>query len=153
MPHTSRSEGPERPGATIAAPGGALPATTPHQEPCPPDTHVRARRVRSGQAVQEARFAWLLISPSLALLLTMATFPLMFLVGMSTFRIELTNPLRNAWVGLENYGRMLTDPRLWDAVRITAIYTVSTVTLQVGLGLGLALALFRSFRGQALLRV
>jgi multiple sugar transport system permease protein len=103
--------------------------------------------------MQEERFGWLLISPSLALLLTMATFPLVFLVGMSTFRLELTNPLRNAWIGLENYGRMLTDPRFWQALRITGIYTVSTVALQVGLGLGLALTFFRSFRGQALLRV
>ncbi len=67
-------------------------------------------------------------------------FVLAFLVGMSTFRLELTNPLRNAWVGLDNYGRMVTDPRFWQTVRITAIYTVSTVLLQVGLGLGLGIA-------------
>lgn len=118
-----------------------------------PGISVFARGSRSRQVVQEERFGWLLIAPSLGLLLAVAAFPLVFLVGMSTFRIELTNPLRNAWVGLENYRRMLGDPRFWQAVRITSIYTVSTVVLQVGLGLALALAFFRTFRGQALLRV
>ena len=153
MEHASHSQDPERPGAARAAPGSALPASKAGTEKGTATGRALARAVRSGQTAQEERFAWFLISPSLALLIAMATFPLLFLVGMSTFRIELANPLRNAWIGLENYVRMLTDPRFWQAVRITLLYTLSTVALQVGLGLALALAFFRTMRGQALLRV
>ena len=153
MTHGSGPHDFERSGAAPAVPGASLPATKADRKRGIAGSRIFVRGLHSGQAVQEERFGWLLIAPSLALLLAMATFPLMFLVGMSTFRMELTNPLRNAWIGLDNYGRMLADPRFWHAVRITVIYTVSTVTLQVGLGLALALAFFRTFRGQALLRV
>lgn len=142
-----------RSGAAATAPEAGRPTATASRERHTLGFRVPARESPPRQRRQEERFAWLLISPSLALLLAMATFPLMFLLGMSTFRIELTNPLRNAWVGVDNYVRMFADPRFWAAARITAIYTVSTVTLQVGLGLALALAFFRTFRGQALLRV
>jgi multiple sugar transport system permease protein len=105
-----------------------------------------------GRAPGEGTFAWLMISPSLVLLLLVATFPLLFLIGMSTFRIQLTSPGRERWVGLENFATMLIDPRFWNSVQLMLIYTVSTVTLQVVIGLALALAFFRAFRGEGLLR-
>jgi multiple sugar transport system permease protein len=48
---------------------------------------------------------------------------------------------------------MTKDARFWFSIRLTAIYTVITVTLQVVVGLGLAMAFFRGFRGQGLMRV
>jgi len=83
----------------------------------------------------------------------MTTLPLLALVGMSTFRLDLATPFRNRWVGLDNYARMLGDPRFLQALWITAVYTVTTVALQVVLGLGLALTCLRLVRGMALLRV
>lgn len=108
---------------------------------------------RATYAGQEERFGWLLVTPSVLLLGLMTTFPLLVLVGLSGFRLDLATPFRNRWAGLENYSRMLADARLGDAVRITAIYTVATVVLQVVIGLALALAFFRAVRGLALLRV
>jgi multiple sugar transport system permease protein len=102
---------------------------------------------------QEERFAWTMVAPSVLLIAAVVTVPLLFVVSMSAFRIEIARPYQNRWVGFDNYVRMLGDPRFWDAARITAIYTVSTVALQVTVGLGLALAFFRQVRGQALLRV
>jgi len=86
-------------------------------------------------------------------LLLMATLPLASLLVMGTFRIDMTNPMRNRWMGLGNYLEMWKDARFWHALGVTAIYTVSTVLLQVALGLALALALFRDFRGQGLMRL
>jgi multiple sugar transport system permease protein len=113
---------------------------------------VGARR-RPGHLVQEERFAWLLAAPSLLVLVVMTTLPLLALVVMSTFRLDLTTLFRNRWIGLDNYGRMLTDARFLEALRITAVYTVTTVALQVGLGLALALAFFRLRRGMGTLQV
>jgi multiple sugar transport system permease protein len=48
---------------------------------------------------------------------------------------------------------MLTDTRFLDGLQITAIYTATTVVLQVVIGLVLALAFFRLVRGMGLLRV
>ena len=108
---------------------------------------------RPGYGAQEERFGWLLAGPSVLLLLAMTTFPLMALVGMSTFRLDLATPFRNRFVGLDNYARMLADARFLEAVRITAVYTVATVILQVAIGLALALAFFRLVRGMGVLRV
>jgi multiple sugar transport system permease protein len=83
----------------------------------------------------------------------MTTFPLVVLVVMSTFRLDLASPFRNRFVGFDNYARMLGDPRFLEAVQITAVYTVATVILQVAIGLALALAFFRLVRGLGALRV
>jgi multiple sugar transport system permease protein len=101
----------------------------------------------------EERFGWLLAGPSVLLLLLTTTVPLVGLVAMSTWRLDLTTPFRNRFVGLDNYGRMLGDLRFVEAVWITFVYSVTTVVLQVALGLGLALAFFRLTRGMGLLRV
>jgi multiple sugar transport system permease protein len=96
----------------------------------------------------EQRFAFLMISPSLIFLILMFTFPLLYLVGISTFRMELARPTANAWIGIDNYMNMLNDPRFWNSMKITVIYTVSTVCLQVILGMSMALALSDNMAGK-----
>ena len=93
-----------------------------------------------------------MIAPGLLLMVALSTLPLVMLVGESLFRIDLTSPAGNGWTGLSNYVRLLNDGRFWHAMQITAIYTASTVVLQVVIGMGMALLLFRQFRGQNLVR-
>jgi multiple sugar transport system permease protein len=102
---------------------------------------------------QQERFGFAMITPGMLFLLVMAAFPLLGLLVMSTFSLDLTYPAGNAWIGLENYADMLHDSRFLHAIWLTFIYTVSTVVLQVSIGLALALAFFRTFRGQGILRV
>jgi multiple sugar transport system permease protein len=94
-----------------------------------------------------------MVSPSILLLLLMTTFPLVSLVVISFFRIDLTFPMDNGFIGLENYRTLLNDQRFWYSFVLTAVYTVSTVTLQVLLGLSMAMAFFRRIRGEGVLRV
>ncbi|MGH2531077.1 MAG: carbohydrate ABC transporter permease [Thermomicrobiales bacterium] len=102
---------------------------------------------------QEARFAALMISPSLLVLLAVGTLPLVALLVMSLARIDLASIRPNELVGFENFRRMVEDDRFWHALRIMLIYTFSSVTLQLVIGLALALALFQPLRGQGVLRV
>ncbi|MBA3644004.1 MAG: sugar ABC transporter permease [Chloroflexia bacterium] len=106
-----------------------------------------------GLQVQEARFAWLMISPSLLVLLLIGTAPLVALLGMSVMRIDLAGTQPNAFVGTDNFVRMASDSRFWHSLNIMLVYTVSSVLLQLVVGLALALALLRPIRGQRLLRV
>lgn len=115
-------------------------------------TQSASRRPSRTLAQGEARFAWLMISPSLLVLLLVSTVPLLVLVGMSFFSIELTQAWKNGFAGLSNYGRMFQDERFWQSLGITGIYTVFTVSLQIAIGLGLALALSGEFPGRNLLR-
>jgi len=91
--------------------------------------------------------------PSLVFLFAMAALPLIVLILMSTYTIDLTFPVGNRWVGLKNYIQMMKDSRFLHAMRLTVIYTASTVFLQVTIGLALAMAFFRGFRGEGFLRV
>ncbi|MEW6667682.1 MAG: sugar ABC transporter permease [Thermodesulfobacteriota bacterium] len=102
---------------------------------------------------KQERFGLAMTAPSLLFLLAMAALPLVILIVMSTYTIDLTFPAGNRWVGIKNYIQMMGDSRFWHAMRLTVIYTASTVFLQVAIGLALAMAFFRGFRGEGFLRV
>jgi multiple sugar transport system permease protein len=108
---------------------------------------------RTRLQAQEARFAWLMISPSFLVLLLIGSLPLAALIVMSLARIDLASTRPNAFIGAENFVRMARDDRFWHALRIMLVYTVSSVTLQLVIGLALAMALLRPVRGQSALRV
>jgi multiple sugar transport system permease protein len=65
----------------------------------------------------------------------------------------MSMPWVHGFAGLGNYVHLGSDPRFWNSLVLTAIYTASTVVLQVVLGLSLALLVLRIPRGQGLLRV
>jgi multiple sugar transport system permease protein len=104
-------------------------------------------------AAQEARFALALFAPALIVLLATTTAPLVYLAWNSLQRLDLAMPWLSGFAGLDNYAKMGGDPRFWNSLGLTAIYTTSTVVLQVVLGLGLALLVLQIPRGQGLLRV
>jgi len=54
------------------------------------------------------------------------------------------------FVGLENYRFLLSDPRFWSAARVTVVFAVASVGLEVILGLGVALLLWAQRLGRRL---
>jgi multiple sugar transport system permease protein len=111
------------------------------------------RRRAAGLARRERRFALLLFAPAFLVLVAATTLPLFYLLWSSLWRIDLSMPWMSGFAGWENYAKMAADPRFWASLRLTAVYTLSTVALQVGLGLALALLVTQIPRGQAALRV
>lgn len=110
-------------------------------------------RPRDTLARQERRFAFALFLPALILLLLVTTTPLVYLVWTSLMRVDLSMPWLSGFAGVDNYGKMAGDPRFWNSLTLTVIYTGSTVAAQVLIGLGLALLVMQIPRGQAVLRV
>ena len=104
-------------------------------------------------ARREGRFAAALLAPAFMALIATTTFPLMFLTWISTQRMDLAMPFMDGFVGWENYGHLLRDPRFWQSLVLSMVYTVSTVVLQVVAGLALALLLMKMKRGQTLFRI
>jgi multiple sugar transport system permease protein len=102
---------------------------------------------------RERRFALSLLGPALVLLLLTTTAPLIYLVWTSLQRIDLGMPWLTGFAGLGNYLKMGDDPRFWNSLLLTFVYTGSTVILQVVVGLSLALLVMQFPRGQALLRI
>ena len=114
---------------------------------------VNAARPGDSLARQERRFALALLAPSLLVLLLTTTVPLVYLAWTGLNRIDLSMPWLSGFVGLDNFGKMNDDPRFWNSLWLTVVYTASTVVLQVVIGLSLALLVLQIPRGQALLRV
>ena len=104
-------------------------------------------------AQRERRFATLLLAPAFLALLVTTTFPLLFLVYTSAYRIDLAMPFANGFVGFENYAVLLQDSRFWQSLVISMVYTISTVILQVVIGLALALFVMDMKRGQGWFRL
>src|SRR4051812_37085602 len=102
---------------------------------------------------QERRFALALLAPAVLLLLLTTTVPLVYLGWTSLHKLDLGMPWLSGFAGLGNYTKMGSDPRFWNSLVLTGIYTGSTVVLQVVLGLSLALLVLQIPKGQGLLRV
>jgi multiple sugar transport system permease protein len=100
---------------------------------------------------QERRFALALFVPALAVLLLTTTVPLVYLVWNSLHRLDLAMPWLSGFTGLGNYTKMGGDPRFWNSLLLTFIYTGSTVVLQVAIGLSLLVMQFP--KGQGILRI
>jgi multiple sugar transport system permease protein len=112
-----------------------------------PATLVRGRRVGS-----ERRLATLLLLPSVGFLLLMTIFPTIYSLWMSTQQYNLSRPDLAHFVGLRNYGQLLSDDIFWKAVRITLIFSVSVLVLQFLIGFFIANLFDRERRGMNLLR-
>ncbi|MEO7152646.1 MAG: sugar ABC transporter permease [Burkholderiaceae bacterium] len=117
----------------------------------PSPTPPRAGASRMERA--ERRFAFMLLGPALLLLVLITTAPLVYLFWTSLQKLDLGMPWLSGFAGLGNYGRMGGDPRFWNSLWLTLIYTGSTVVLQVVVGLSLALLVMQIPKGQGLLRV
>ena len=102
---------------------------------------------------QEKSFAILLVSPSILVLLITTTFPILYLIWSSFQNINLSMPLNDGFAGLENYIEMFKDKQYWKSFKLTIVYTVSTVSLQLLIGLGLALLVLKIPKAQWLFRL
>jgi multiple sugar transport system permease protein len=91
--------------------------------------------------------------PGILVLLLTTTFPLLYLVWSSFQTINLAMPFMDGFAGVDNYVEMWGDSRFWHAIRLTGVYTISSVTLQVLIGLGLALLVMQIPAGQWVFRI
>jgi multiple sugar transport system permease protein len=62
-------------------------------------------------------------------------------------------PFLDGFAGLDNYQSMMADPNFWHSLGLTAIYTGTTVVLQLIIGLGLALLVLQIPAGQWMFRI
>jgi ABC-type sugar transport system permease subunit len=103
---------------------------------------------------REARLAWLLVMPALALLAVMAAGPVVATIWESLFQHDLRLPwLGRPFVGPSNYFEAAADPRFRQALAHTVVFTVVSVTIELMLGLMIALALDGLVRLRGLTRV
>lgn len=96
---------------------------------------------------ERRRFVLLLLAPATILLLAVTLVPFLWALAISLTDHSLTRPGQTVFVGLANYGMLLASPEVWQAGRVTAVFTFLAVSIQLVLGVGLALLLHRETRG------
>ncbi|MBV8165583.1 MAG: sugar ABC transporter permease [Alphaproteobacteria bacterium] len=95
--------------------------------------------------------AWLLLLPSLAFLALFTYFPIAEVLWGSLFHKRFGQP-QPAFVGLDNYARVLADPAFRQALLNNALYALGTVVPSVVIALLLAVLVNRATRINAAVR-
>ena len=95
--------------------------------------------------------AYLFIAPSAVALIVFTIWPIVQAFWMSLHEWSFMAQER-PFVGAGNYQELVGDPRFWNALRNTVVYTIVGGPFQIGLALLLAVALNGKIRGRAFLR-
>jgi multiple sugar transport system permease protein/N,N'-diacetylchitobiose transport system permease protein len=107
---------------------------------------------RSGfREPSETTLAWLLVLPSLAVILGVKLYPLLYSIWLSGYRVTVLSPVAR-YVGTDNYVALLTNPNFQASLGRTLYFTVVSLILQMALGIAIALVLNTPFRGRNLVR-
>lgn len=108
-------------------------------------------RRSSFRAVVRSRFAGAyFVAPALILLLTFFLYPTIKTFQFSTISGSVIGAQR--FVGLENYGRMFTDPSFYHSLWVTVVYVVGSGAVTIALALLLADLLRRVHRLRQILQ-
>jgi multiple sugar transport system permease protein len=99
-----------------------------------------------------ARLAETLVVPVWVLLLAVFALPVIGAVYLSFRNETLGGFVPPRFIGFENYGAALRDPRFWESIRTTMLLTLLGLLVQMPIGIGLAVILERNLRGTALFR-
>jgi len=102
------------------------------------------RKQLSEGARAERRLGWLLCAPAVLVMIVVAAFPIVYAVYLSLQRYDLRFPAEAHFVGLSNYGDVLSSPYWWHALVVTLIITVVSVSVEFVLGMLLAILMFRT---------
>jgi multiple sugar transport system permease protein len=104
------------------------------------------RRGISDKARAERKLGWMLAGPAFVIMLLVTAYPILQAVYYSLFSYRLTDPENRSFLGLGNYGVILSDPLWWQAVGVTVFITVVTVVVELVLGFGLALVMSKALQ-------
>jgi len=94
---------------------------------------------------------WIWLAPLMLMLLAFALYPLFYNIWLSFHEFV---PRRRSleYVGLENWQTLFDNPRMWDALWVTLVYTFACLAIQLALGMGIALLLDSDDPGFGILR-
>jgi len=87
---------------------------------------------------QDARTAWLLLIPSLAVILGVTLWPIIYTFVLSFFYAPTGIHQVRTFIGLTNYLTMLKDQTFWETIGRTLYFTGVSVGLELILGLAIA---------------
>ena len=107
--------------------------------------------LRYSSSAYDQRSAMLFLAPMMAVLMTVAVFPVMYSFWISLFDLKLTRPNRVPFVWFGNYVKVFQDPLFWESVLRSVNFTLLSVTAIMVIATLMALLLNEDFRGRRVL--
>jgi multiple sugar transport system permease protein len=100
----------------------------------------------------ERRLGWLLCAPAVVVMLGVTGYPIIYALWLSLERYNLELPQDVKFIGLANYGAVLSSSYWWTALEVTLIITVFSVAITLVLGMLLAMLMHRTIFGRGTVR-
>ena len=115
-------------------------------------TGRRGRAPLSEGARAERRLGWLLCAPAVIVMIAVTGYPVGYAVWLSLERYNMELPQDIKFVGLSNYAAVLSSPYWWQALKVTVIIAIFSVTITLVLGMLLAMVMYRTLFGRGTVR-
>ena len=106
----------------------------------------------SDRAKAERKLAWMLCAPAVIVMLVVTGYPIGYAIYLSLQKYDLRFPDEKEFVGLSNYGDVLTSSTWWTDVWTTVIIMVVSVAFELVLGMLIALVMHRAIFGRGPVR-
>lgn len=88
----------------------------------------------------------MLAGPAFVVMLMVTLYPILQAVWDSLFNFRLTAPGDKSFIGLKNYGVILTDSLFYRDLGVTSLITVITVVVELVLGFAMALIMHKALK-------
>ncbi len=107
------------------------------------ETSTRSAGGVSDRLQAENRLGRRLVAPAVIVMLGVTAWPMIQAVYLSLFRYRLTSPDDKEFIGLSNYGTVLTDSLFWQDTLNTLLIMVVTVGVELVIGFAFAMVMHR----------
>jgi multiple sugar transport system permease protein len=112
-----------------------------------------ARRPRVSEKTRsERRLAWMLCAPAVLAMLAVTAYPIGYAIVLSVQKIDLRFPDESGFVGLSNYGSVLSSELWWTDIFNTLFVMIISVSIELVLGMAIALVMHRAIFGRGIVR-
>lgn len=115
-------------------------------------TRASASHSRFARKFADLLSRWAFMVPAAVLLLAVLAYPIFYTIEISFSRFDLATFSAVEWVGWENYAHVLDDYRFWESMKVTVVYLVFALPLQIVLGFGIAFLINAEWRGRNVVR-
>ena len=95
---------------------------------------------------------YLFVVPTILILAALLIYPLLYTLQTSFSNFDTIKFVPEGFVGFQNYERVLRDANFWMSLRVTAVYLLAALPLQVILGVAIAFLVSVKWPGSRIVR-
>src|ERR1700709_1609236 len=107
---------------------------------------------KSSRTKSERKLAWMLCAPAVVVMLAVTAYPIIYAFVLSLQKLDLRFPDQTEFIGLSNYGTVLSSELWWLDVFNTLLIMVISVGIELILGMVIALIMHRAIFGRGVVR-